>query len=253
VVSVAILALCVFLSSSTVLAQQTPAAKPAPAKAPATKEISEQELSWAMPALGDLHKVIRPLWHDAYPAKDYAKIKSLLPQADTLVTAVDKAALPGILKDKQAVWDAAKGNLKNALAQLHAAAKADNQEEMLKQTEAFHAAFERCVRTIRPAVPELDVFHQELYKLYHYYTPQYDLEKIRTSAAAMTDKVAALKTAKLPDRLADREEKFRADVVKLEAAVTELNATVKKDAKKEITAAVEKVHTAYQETEKTFD
>jgi hypothetical protein len=252
-VSVAILALCMFLSSSTVLAQQTAATKPAPAKAPATKEISDQELSSTMPALGELHKVIRPLWHEAYPAKDYAKIKSLLPQADTLVAAVDKAALPGILRDKQAAWDVAKGNLKNSLAQLHVAAKADNQEEMLKQTEAFHAAFEGCVRTIRPAVPELDAFHQELYKLYHYYTPAYDLEKIRTSAAAMTEKVAALKTAKLPERLADREEKFRADVAKLEAAVNELNATVKTDVKEKVKAAVEKVHAAYQETEKTFD
>jgi hypothetical protein len=206
-----------------------------------------------VPALGALHKVVYPLWHEAYPAKDYAMIKTLLPQMDTLVAELDKAPLPGILREKKEAWEAGKANLKSTLAGLHTAAKADNQEEMLKMTEAFHAGYERLVRTVRPIVPELEAFHQELYKLYHYYTPAYDLEKIRGAATAMTEKLEALKAAQLPKRLADRQEKFQADVLKLEAAVSDLNATVKIDAKEKVKAAVEKVHTAYQETEKLFD
>ena len=247
-IGLVILALSTAFGAHSVLGQEATAQK-----APAKTDISEQELSAKVPALSNLHKVIRPLWHDAYPAKDYAKIKELLPQADTLVAELDKAVLPGILRDKQEAWDAGKADMKSILEKLHAAAKADNQEEMLKLTEAFHAGFEKLVRTVRPVVPELEAFHQELYKLYHYYTPAYDLEKIRGAAAAMAERLDTLKVAKLPKRMADQQEKFQAEVAKLEAAVRELNATVKTDAKEKIKAAVEKVHTAYQETEKLFD
>jgi hypothetical protein len=234
----------------SVLAQETTAKKPS---APAAKEINDDEITATVPALRDLHKVVYPLWHNAYPEKDYDTIKSLLPQMDTLVTALDKAKLPGILREKQDAWDEGKANLKATLEKLHAAAKADDQEGILKASEAFHAGYERLVRTIRPVVPELEAFHQELYKLYHYYMPDYDLAKIREAAAAMTDKMSALKAAQLPKRLADRQEEFGADVKELDAAMDELNATVKTDAKDKIQAAVDKVHTAYQKTEKMFD
>jgi hypothetical protein len=242
------LALCVALTAQMVRAQQPAGTKSAPAPA-----VTDEETTASVPALNDLHKVVHPLWHDAYPKKDYALIKELLPRADTLVAALDAAKLPGILREKQDAWDAGKANLKSVLCQLHDAAKADNQEQMLKQTAAFHAAFEHLVRTIHPVVPELAAFHQELYKLYHYYTPQYDLAKIREAAAAMEAKVPALKEAQLPKPLADRQEKYNAAVLELESDVKELSATVKTDAKDKIHAAVEKVHAAYQKTEKLFD
>jgi hypothetical protein len=245
-----VLALSMAFGAPVALAQEATATK---APAPAKMDIDEQELSASVPALGALHKVVYPLWHEAYPAKDCAMIKTLLPQMDTLVTELDKAPLPGILRDKKQTWDDGKANMISILEKLHAAAKADDQEAMLKLAEDFHAGYERLVRAVRPVVPELEAFHQELYKLYHYYTPAYDLEKIRGAAAAMTEKMGALKAAQLPKRLADRQEKFQADVSALEAAVAELNATVKTDAREKVKAAVEKVHTAYQETEKLFD
>lgn len=249
-IGLVILALGIAFGAPAALAQET-AAKKAPA--PAAKDIDDAELSASVPALSNMHKVVYPLWHDAYPAKDYPMIKKLLPQMDTLVTELDKAPLPGILREKNEAWEGGKANLKATLEQLHAAAKADDQEAMLKLTEAFHAGYERLVRTVRPIVPELEAFHQDLYKLYHYYAPVYDLEKIRGEATAMTEKLAALKTAQLPKRMADRQEKFQAEVLKLEAAVNELDATVKTDAKEKIKAAVEKVHAAYKDTEKVFD
>ena len=242
------LALCVVLTGQMVWAQQPSGTKSAPAPV-----ITDEETAASVPALGEMHKVVYPLWHSAYAEKNYALIKELLPRADTLVAALDAAKLPGILREKQEAWDAGKANLKSVLSQLHDAAKADNQEEMLKQTEAFHAGFERLVRTVRPVVPQLAAFHQELYKLHHYYTPQYDLAKIREAAAAMEEKLPALKEAQLPKRLTDRQEKYNAAVLKLEGAVKEFSATAKTDAKEKILAAEEKVHAAYQEIEKLFD
>jgi hypothetical protein len=219
----------------------------------AAAEITQEEITAAVPELSDLHEVIYPLWHTAYPEKDFALIKELLPQAEALAAKVDAATLPGILRDKQADWEAGKVNLQTTLQSLKSAVEADNQEDMLKQTEAFHSAFERMVRTIRPMVKELEAFHQELYKLYHYYTPEYDLEKIRAAVPLMQEKIMALKEVTLPSRLVDRQEDFDAAVESLDAACGELAEIVTEDDQGKIKAAVEKVHTAYQNTEKIFD
>jgi hypothetical protein len=215
--------------------------------------ISDEEVTADVPALHDLHEVVYELWHEAYPDKNYDMIKELLPRTDELTAKLDEAKLPGILRDKQAAWDAGKEKLKAALDALHAAAEADDQDAMLKETEAFHSAFEVLMRTIRPLVPALDAFHKELYKLYHYYAPDYDLEKIREAAAAMKEKIPPLEESKLRARLADRQEDFDAAVAKLSAAVDELVEIAKKDEKDTVLAAVEKVHTRYVKAEHIFD
>lgn len=244
----AVLALCALFAC-----QKTDKAPPAADTTAAHAGISETELEASVPELGALHEIVYPLWHSAYPEKDYALIKELLPRADTLVAALDAAALPGILRDKQQDWADKKANLKETLANLHAAAAADDEAEMLSQTEAFHAVYEQLVRAIRPVVPALESFHQEMYKLYHYYAPAYDLAQIRSAAAAMQEKIAPLKEAALPKRLADRQADYQLAVQELETCVGELAETAKKDGKEETLAAVERVHAAYQKAEKLFD
>ncbi len=247
----ALLGMCfLFALQSAACAQ---ADKSAPAETPKKAEIIAGETTASVPALKDLHEVVYPLWHTAYPNKDYAMIKELLPEADELTAKLDEAKLPGILRDKQAAWDEGKAKLKASLQQLHAAVDANNEEEMLKQTEAFHAGFEGLMRTIRPMVPELDAFHQELYKLYHYYAPEYDLTQIRAAAAAMQEKIAPLKKCELPKRLADREKDFKVSVNALDAAVADLVKIAKTDDKEKVLSAVETVHTAYVQTEHIFD
>ncbi|HEX5132865.1 MAG TPA: hypothetical protein VFX92_10290 [Candidatus Krumholzibacteria bacterium] len=211
------------------------------------------ELTAEVPELDALHEVVYQLWHEAYPARDYAKIKDLLPQTDDLTAKLDAAALPGILRDKQAQWDAGKVELKASLALLHSVADANDEEGMLKETEAYHAAFEGLVRTIRPVTPELDAFHQELYKLYHYSAPAYDIAAIRTQAKAMQDRIPALAESTLPKRVADRQDAFAAAVSSLSTEVDNLVKTAEKDDKDAVLAAVEKVHTAYVKTEKVFN
>ena len=222
-------------------------------KQEAKAEITQEELKAAVPELGELHEVIYPLWHTAYPEKDYALIKELLLQAESLTAKLDAAKLPGILRDKQESWDQGKEFLKSALNNLKKAAESDDKEEMLKQLEAFHTGFERLVRTIRPMVPELEAFHQELYKLYHYHAPSYNLEEIRADVKALQEKLPSLKKVQLPKRLSDRQANFNSAVQELENAVNGLAEAVKTEKKKMILEFVEKVHTAYQKTERVFD
>lgn len=259
-VLLAVFALCLGVVSLGVVAAQTTekttekaVEKTADKACEHGTQATETELSASVPELGDLHEVVYPLWHTAYPGKDYAMIKELIPQALDLTAKLDKAALPGILRDKQAAWDKGKLELQHSLQALDAAAEANNEEEMLKQTELFHANYEKLVRTIRPLTKELDAFHQELYKLYHYYAPQYDLAQIRTAAEAMQAKIDPLKKSQLPKKLVDRQKEFDAAVVELEKAVAGLVETAKKDSKEQVLAAVETVHSGYVKIEQMFD
>ena len=219
----------------------------------AQQVITQEELAASVPELNDFHAVIYPLWHDAFPKKDYALIKTLLPKVDSLSSRLCAAELPGILRDKQAAWDKNISQLKSTIEALHVAAGKSDQEGMLARTEQLHSNFEMLVRTIRPMVKELDAFHQELYKLYHYHMPAYELDKIREVTAAMQEKMNALKQAQLPSRLAGKKEQFDKAVADLDTAVTKLAKKVKKDNKKGIAKIVETVHSAYQRVESLFD
>ncbi|MGD9344584.1 MAG: hypothetical protein PVH84_01895 [Candidatus Aminicenantes bacterium] len=219
----------------------------------AKAEISEGELDADVPALHDLHGVVYPLWHDAYPEKDYALIKELLPEADSLAQRLDAAELPGILRDKKPEWEKGKEDLKMSLQALHTAVDEDDLKAMLDHVEAFHSAFERLVRIIRPTVPELEAFHQEMYKLYHYYLPNYNLENIRLTVNAMQEKLLPLKAVQLPQRIAEKQEQFDAAVQELGSLLSDLAESVKTENKDLIEESVEKVHTAYQKTEAVFD
>jgi hypothetical protein len=216
-------------------------------------EISEGELSADVPALHDLHGVVYPLWHDAFPDKDYALIKELLPEADELTQKLDEAELPGILRDIKPEWETGKENLKSSLQDLHKAVEEDDEKEMLHQVEAFHSAFEKLIRLIRPVVPELEDFHQELYKLYHYYMPNYELANIRLAVVAMQQKLEPLMDVQLPERLAEKQGQFDTAVQELGTHLFNLSEVVRTEDEESIRDAVEKVHTAYQKTEAIFD
>lgn len=237
---------CVFLSLSCQQEESIQADEVKP-------KMSESELDADVPALHDLHGVVYPLWHDAYPEKDYALIKELIPEADSLTQKLDEAELPGILRDIKPDWDSGKDNLKNSLQALHHAVQENNQEDMLDQVEAFHSAFEKLIRLIRPVVPELEAFHQEMYKLYHYYMPNYELPNIRLAVTAMQQKLQPLMEVQLPQRLAEKQGQFDAAVQELGTQIFNLSEVVRQEDKDLIKDAVEKVHTAYQKTEAVFN
>jgi hypothetical protein len=215
-------------------------------------EVPAEELVAEVAELGAVHEFMRPLWHDAFPAKDYELIQELVPQLQPTVEALGDVELPGILQDKQAGWDEGRANLVNAFEGLKAAAEAGNEEDMLGYAETFHMAYEGLVRLIRPPLPELDEVHEHLYGLFHYYGPGYDLEKIRVAATNMAAAIPALQAAELPERLADRQADFEAGVAEMAEAVEALMGTLDDPSRADVEAAVEAVHSAYANVEGIF-
>lgn len=216
-------------------------------------DVPEAEITADVPALDAIHEEMEPLWHEAYPAKDFAAIKELIPKFDPKLEELDEASLPGILQDKEVQWNDQKHLLFDSYEGLKTAAAADDQDAMLAFTETFHMNYEGLVRIVRPVVPELATFHQHLYGLYHYYGPGYDLEKIRRSVDAMAEAIPPLETAQLPSNLASRQDEFAAAVANLDQQVAVLQGVLDDPNRPDVEEAIENVHEAYQEVENIFN
>lgn len=216
-------------------------------------ECSDAELRADVPALSSLHEVIVPLWHEAWPEKNLGRMRELMPKIRTHVAALGKAELPGILRDKKAKWDAGVEGVAASAGKLESALAANETQAALDAAEALHAGFEGLVRTIRPRMPELDAYHQVLYRVYHYDLPNKDLAALRTHAQELLSRSAALQAATVPQRFAARAKELREGFVALGAATAELQAAAAGGEGRALEAAVEKVHSRYQSCETMFD
>jgi len=126
------------------------------------------------------------------------------------------------------------------------AAAAKDDAKLLSVAEKLHSQFEALMRVTRPALKELDDFHASLYMLYHHYLPAYDIQKIRTSAAEMKQKMVALNAAKIPERFKQKDAEFQAAKKKLSASVDALDAVLPSNAEPKIKAAVNELHSNYE-------
>ena len=134
------------------------------------------------------------------------------------------------------------------------AADAGNTENLLKATEAVHANFEVLMRVVRPALPELDAFHQDLYLLHHHYIADQKPDLMQASADALTKKMTALNAAVLPKRLEAKKDQFVIARAALDAAVKAFADGVKaQKGKAEIARFESAVHDRYEALEKLLE
>ena len=213
----------------------------------------DAETEARVPALTAFHEVVYPLWHEAWPKKDVDALAALAPKVDAGVAAIAKAELPGILRDKKGTWESAVAKLKAIAADYAAASAKKDGPALLAAAESLHSQFERMVRIVRPVLKELEAFHATLYVLYHRQLDPFALEAVTASVRTLSEKMVPLAAAALPERLKAKEEAFLAARGALSAAVDEAAATLGRKDEKEIRAAVELLHTRYQELEKVFD
>jgi hypothetical protein len=206
-----------------------------------------------VPALHVFHETIFKIWHQAWPKKDTATLRRLLPEVEKGISEVASATLPGIMREKKTAWDEGVKKLQAAGAEYKAAAGGKDDARLLAAAENLHRRFEGLMRITRPMLEELDDFHSALYMLYHHYLPQYDIQKIRTSAAELKQKMGALNAAKLPERLKQKEVQFQGARKKLSDSVDALAAVVQTNADQKIKDAVNVLHSNYQALEKVFE
>jgi hypothetical protein len=213
-----------------------------------------QEISWEVPELKEYHEVIYTLWHDAWPKKDTELLKTLLPDLEKGYAKLAAKELPGILRDKEEKWNSFIKELGQSLQLFKTAIDNKDDETLLKEAENIHTFYEKLVRTIRPVLKEIDAFHQELYMLFHYYLPEYDLPKITQAAQNLKAKNAELLQASLPARLSKKETQFNEKRAALSNSVEHLVKLTEGEAPRDqIEQAIDELHTDYQNLEALFD
>jgi len=212
------------------------------------------ETSGRVPELDAFHKPIYELWHNAWPEKDIAKLKLLLPDVESAYTKLAAAKLPGILRDKSGKWNEKLQLLAEAVKEYRKSVEADDSASILKAAEHVHMNYEQMVRLARPMLKELDAFHQVLYLLHHYYMPEQQADKIKMSADSLVLKMEALNAATLPKRLENKTEQFNKARKNLDQAVRAFAEAVKaKSGKDELARLEDALHARYQVMEKVFE
>lgn len=212
-----------------------------------------QETESTVPELVAYHDIIYPIWHTAYPEKDYAALRSYAPEVKSKAEKIYNAELPGILREKEAKWRQGLAEFKKAVDDYVSAASGPNDEALLNAAEVLHAKYEIMIRIVRPVLKEVDDFHKVLYVVYHKYLPNKDYEKIKASTEELTLKAEAVTKATLPKRLEARAEKYNLAATELYEAAKALGETAKIKEGKAVEDAVETVHTKYQNLEKVFE
>jgi hypothetical protein len=199
-----------------------------------------------VPALTEFHEVMFPLWHEAWPSKNYKMMRDLLPQVKAHLAGVVAAELPGILREKQDAWNKGVAGLKEVVSRYEAAAAGGTDQALADAVETLHERYEGLVRVIRPVMKELDAFHVVLYRVYHHELPGKAFDKVAISAGELTDRCVELAKAPVPKRFADLEPKLRPAIQGLCAATAALRTTAAGTDPAATAKAVETVHSAYE-------
>lgn len=212
------------------------------------------EVNSSVPELFAFHEVIYPIWHTAYPEKNYEMLKEMVPDVNAGAEKIYTAQLPGILRDKQEEWDKGVLKLRASVERYDQAMQGTDETEMLDAAEELHSNFEMLVRIIRPVTKEVDEFHKVLYMIYHHYWPNKNMEEFGKAVDDLELRAEELNKCVLPKWATDKSELFKEQSQKLYNSTENLKVLKDSNAdNSEIEKAIEDVHDNYVALEKLFD
>lgn len=216
-------------------------------------ETDSSEIKWRVQELSDFHDVIYVIWHEAYPSKDIATLKSFVPQIKFHIEAINNVSLPGIVQDKANKWKEGLSVLNSSAEQYYKAAEGNDDQAILDAAEELHAKYEMMVRTIAPVMKEVDIYHQLLYIIYHKYLPNKDFASLSGVIDDLVTRAENIKTGKMSKRVESKKDEFLSVTDELIESTKALKEVLATDDSAKIEAAVEVMHTKYMKLEQLFD
>jgi hypothetical protein len=221
----------------------------------AQTKVDPAEISSSVQELTGFHDIIYPMWHDAYPAKDYNALKGFVPKIKSSMESINKANLPGILREKETAWKSQLIELNNSAQNYYSAASGNDNNALLTAAEKLHGSYEKMVRALRPALKEIDDFHQTLYIIYHKLLPDSKFDEIAGFTETLITKAEAIVNYpqdRLKTRLGDKLVTYNVSAKKLYDSVTNLKEVLKGNDPKEKKEAVESMHKTYEDLDSLF-
>lgn len=212
------------------------------------------EINSSIPELSDFHEIIYPIWHTAYPEKNYSMLEEMVPDVNEGAEKIYSAKLPGILRDKESEWKEGVSKFRSSVQSYSKAMQGTDESQMLNAAEELHADFEMLVRIIRPVTKEVDEFHKVLYMIYHHYWPNKNMEELSKAVNDLDLRAEEINNCVLPKWATDKSEVFKEQSKKLFDSTTNLKVVMEAmSSDAEIEKAIEKVHDNYVTLEKLFD
>ena len=211
------------------------------------------EIDSSVPELFAFHEVIYPIWHTAYPEKNYEMLKEMVTDVNSGAEKIYSAALPGILRDKQEEWDKGVAKLRSSVEKYNKAMQGTDEPEMLLAAEDLHSDFEMLVRIVKPVTKEVDEFHKVLYMIYHHYWPNKNMEEFGKAVDDLAIRADELANCVLPKWASDKSDSFKEQSQKLYDATKNLKELKDSDADEtQLNKAIEDVHDNYVALEGLF-
>ena len=212
------------------------------------------EINSSIPELSDFHEIIYPIWHTAYPEKNYSMLKEMVQDVNVGAEKIYSAKLPGILRDKEPEWKEGVLKFQSSAEGYDKAMQGADETEMLNAVEELHSDYEMLIRIIRPVTKEVDGFHKVLYMIYHHYWPNKNMEELGKAVEDLEMRAEELNNCVLPKWATDISEVFREQSQILFDSATNLKVVMEAmSSDAEIEKAIEKVHNNYVALEKLFD
>jgi hypothetical protein len=212
------------------------------------------EVDSSVPELSAFHEVIYPIWHTAYPEKNYAMLKEMIPEVNSGAEKIYSALLPGILRDKQEEWDKGVAKLRTSVEKYNLAMQRTEEAEMLSAAEVLHSDFEMLVRIVKPVTKEVNEFHKVLYMIYHHHWPNKNMEEFGKAVDDLDMRAGELANCVLPKWASDKSEPFAELSQKLYESTKNLKELKDSEADEtELGKAIENVHDNYVALEGLFD
>ena len=109
---------------------------------PSTLCAQADETSSNIPALTEFHEVMMPMWHQAYPEKNFILLKELAPKVAAFAKELPAVTLPGILRDKKLKWDTGGKAFVAATTELVEAVKTKKADAIKEAVEKTHAKYQ---------------------------------------------------------------------------------------------------------------
>jgi hypothetical protein len=199
-------------------------------------------------ALDDFHQILAPLWHEAYPKKDFKSIREKAPlfQEKLFVllrvkppTNLEKEKLESYLKNRQ--------DLAFYVSQVNVAAEDTVDTTLASAFEQMHKAYEELVKVFTVEIEALDSFHETLYYIWHKALPAKDYDAIKKTVPVLKAQVDSVMNASLPYACKEMKEEFEKKKTALKDAVYQLALVCQKGTNQQIEEGLNLMHEKFME------
>lgn len=214
----------------------------------------DSSINSSIPELSDLHDVIHPMWHDAYPNKDFNTFRHLLPLINTSAEKIYKVHLPPLLSERKDDWDNGVERFHNSVIKYNHAIEENDEDKLLEAADELHSNYETLVRIVTPATKEIDDFHKMFFKIYNQYLPNEDSDRLNKAIDNLVPLADKLMNSPLPDWASDKKDEFILYADKLYLSTLDLRSLKNSNADiDEIGKGLENVHAIYKKLESLFE